>query len=214
MDILAIETSTALGSAALWRDGRLVDVQDFQSERNHNAVLFAPLAALVKELQDLECIVCGTGPGSYTGIRVGIAAAIGVSLAKNTSLIGLSSLLALRHTQGLERFAVCGDARRGSWWWAEVVNGRLAVPPLNGTANEAAARASAWCGQIFTIDPASPPFCEATHTWPRADILATTAAGLSEATVAQLAAQPVEPIYLGPAFVTQSKKSVFASPYA
>lgn len=213
MDILALETSTARGSAALWRDGRLVDVQEFQSERAHNAVLFAPLAALLREMGELECIVCGTGPGSYTGVRVGIAAAIGVAIARRAPLIGLPSLLALRHTVGQERYAICGDARRGSWWWAEVENGTLTLPPLTGTADETAARAAAWNGHIFTTDSASPAFCEATLTWPRAELLAASASGLSEQAIARLAAQPVEPIYLGAAFVTQSKKPVFVSPH-
>jgi tRNA threonylcarbamoyladenosine biosynthesis protein TsaB len=210
MDILALETSTARGTAALWRDGRLMDVRDFQSERAHNAVLFAPLASLLKEVEELECLVCGTGPGSYTGIRVGIAAAIGISIARKAPLIGLPSLLALRHADGLERYAVCGDARRGSWWWAEVENGRLVLPPQTEAAEATAARAAVWPGQIFTTDETSPPFCGATCTSPRAELLASRAGGLSGASIARLAAQPVEPLYLGAAFVTQSKKPVFA----
>jgi tRNA threonylcarbamoyladenosine biosynthesis protein TsaB len=176
-------------------------------------VLFTPLASLLAQAGEIECLVCGTGPGSYTGIRVGIAAAIGVSLVRRAPLIGLPSLLALRHADGLERYAVCGDARRGSWWWAEVENGRLTLPPLTGSAEAIAARAAAWLGQIFTLDETAPPFCEATPTTPRAELLASRAAGFSEETIARLAAQPVEPLYLGAAFVTQSKKPVFATPH-
>src|SRR5690349_3926881 len=76
MEILAIESSAPRGSLALWRDGRLVEVQEFQSERAHNSVLFAPLNAVLHQSEALDLIVCGTGPGSYSGVRVGIAAAI------------------------------------------------------------------------------------------------------------------------------------------
>jgi tRNA threonylcarbamoyl adenosine modification protein YeaZ len=210
MDILALETSTARGSAALWRDGRLLDVEEFQSERAHNAVLFAPLGRLLARAGDLEMIVTGTGPGSYTGVRVGIAAATGLALARRAPLIGLPSLLALTHAVGLDRFAVCGDARRGSWWWAEVESGRVTQPPVAGTAEESAARASLWSGQVFTMDPAVPEWCHATVTFPRAELLAAAAAGLSESTVEALAAQPVEPLYLSAPFVTVSRKPVFA----
>ena len=210
MDILSLETSTARGSAALWRDGRLVDVQEFQSERAHNAVLFDPLATLLRQVQDLELIVTGTGPGSYTGVRVGIAAATGIALARGVPLIGLPSICALTHTVGLDRYAVCGDARRGSWWWAVVENGRLSAPPVTGTAEDCTARAAAWTGHVFTADPVSPPWCAATPSFPRAEILAAAAAALSQSTVDRLAAVPVEPIYLSAPFITVSKQPVFA----
>src|SRR6188508_260420 len=79
MEILAVESSAPRGSLALWRDGRLVDVREFQSERAHNSVLFTPLDAVLRQAEALTLIVCGTGPGSYSGVRIGIAAAIGVS---------------------------------------------------------------------------------------------------------------------------------------
>lgn len=210
MDILAIESSAPRGSLALWRDGRLVDVREFQSERAHNSVLFAPLEAVLRQAEELELIVCGTGPGSYSGVRVGIATAIGVSVARGAHLIGLPSLCALSQAQGLDRYAVCGDARRGAWWWSVVENGELVQPPVAAPLDEAAACAAAWSGQIFTVDAVSPPFCEATPAIPKAEILAATAAGLSENAIARLSVQPVEPIYLSAPFVTISKQPVFA----
>lgn len=210
MDILSIETSTARGSAALWRDGRLVEVCEFTSERAHNAVIFAPLARLLDQVRELELVVAGTGPGSYTGVRVGIAAAAGIALAKNVPLIGLPSICALTHAVGLDRYAVCGDARRGSWWWAEVESGSLSEPPVSAPAEECAARAAAWTGHIFTADAVSPPWCPATVSFPRAEILATAGSALSPDAVERLVALPVEPLYLSAPFITVSKQPVFA----
>jgi tRNA threonylcarbamoyladenosine biosynthesis protein TsaB len=206
MDILALETSTPRGSLALWRDGAVAVREEFQSDRAHNSVLFAPLERVLREARSLRCIVCGTGPGSYTGVRVGIAAAIGVSLAKKAPLIGLPSVLALDAV----RYAVCGDARRGAWWWAEVENGMLTVPPAAASLEESIARAGEWNGPIFTTDVASPPFCEAVSASPDASHLAMRAAALSGEEIAHLAALPVEPWYLTAPFVTVSKKPVFA----
>ena len=210
MEILAIESSAPRGSLALWRDGHLVDVREFQSERAHNSVLFAPLDGVLQRAGALELIVCGTGPGSYSGVRVGIAAAIGVSLARGVPLIGMASVCAISQSQGLDRFAVCGDARRGAWWWSVVENGQLLQPPVAALLEDTAALAAAWSGHIFTLDAASPPFCQATPVIPRAEILAAAAAGLSGSAVARLAALPVEPIYLSAPFVTVSKQPVFA----
>ncbi len=206
MEILALETSTPRGSLALWRDGVIAGREEFQSDRAHNSVLFAPLERVLREVRALRCIVCGTGPGSYTGVRVGIAAAIGISLAKNAPLIGLPSVLALN----AERYAVCGDARRGAWWWAEVEGGVLTLPPAAASLDESAARAGKWNGPVFTADAASPPFCRAVPVAPNAAHLAARAAALTDTEIARLAALPVEPLYLSAPFVTVSKKPVFA----
>jgi tRNA threonylcarbamoyl adenosine modification protein YeaZ len=194
----------------LWRDCQLVDVRTFESERAHNSVLFQPLGALLRQAKELELVVVGTGPGSYTGVRVGIAAAMGVSVGRGVPLVGLPSLMALAHAMGLDRYAVCGDARRGAWWWAEVENGKLALPPLSAPLEQTTGRAGAWTGHIFTMDAVSPPFCNATVSFPKAEILASSAAGLSEDHIARLTAQPVEPIYLTAPFVTVSRQPVFA----
>ena len=91
-----------------------------------------------------------------------------------------------------------------------VENGSLVQPPVAAPLEETAALAAAWHGPVFTVDAASPPFCQATPAIPRAEMLAEAAAGLSESAVARLAAQPVEPIYLSAPFVTVSKQPVFA----
>ena len=80
--ILAIELSTRRGNIAVTRGGQLVFEQDFTSHRSHNSMLYAPLAAALETAgTDLTKIIIGTGPGSYTGVRISIAAAHGVAVA-------------------------------------------------------------------------------------------------------------------------------------
>lgn len=203
--ILAIETSTARGSVARYEDGRVVDVIEFISDRSHNSVIFAPLAAALKSGPP-DLIVAGTGPGSYSGIRVGIAAGLGISLAHGVPLIGLPSLIGIGEAYSLERYALAGDARRGSWWYAEVESGRLVLPPVVNDEAATAARTAMYPGQLFTLDAATPPFCQAQPVCPRADVLACRAAGLTVEAIARLAAVETEPLYLRAPFITISRK--------
>ena len=203
--ILAIETSTPRGSVARYEDGRPVEVIEFTSDRSHNSVIFEPLAAALKAGPP-DLIVVGTGPGSYSGIRVGIAAGLGISLAYGVPLIGLPSLTAFGEAYALERYAITGDARRGSWWYAEVESGQLVLPPIVEDEAATAARTAMYPGQIFTLDTASPPFCQAHPVQPRADVLACRAASLTVEAIARLAALETEPLYLRAPFITVSRK--------
>jgi tRNA threonylcarbamoyl adenosine modification protein YeaZ len=154
-------------------------------------------------------IAVGIGPGSYTGIRISLSAAIGISMARHVPVVPIPSACALVHAAAEERYAVCGDARRGSWWWAEVQRGRLAGPPVVGSPEEIASLAARSFCRIYTPDDASPPFCEATPSWPRADIVAQRAASLTNEELVALADIPPEPIYLRPPFITLSRKPAF-----
>ena len=92
--ILAIETSTALGGVAVVRDGEVCFEKTFSSERSHNSQLFAPLReALAVAGDTLRAVVVGTGPASYTGVRIGIAAAQGIAVSREVPVIGLPSVL-------------------------------------------------------------------------------------------------------------------------
>ncbi len=205
--ILAIETSTPRGSIARYEDGRPVEVIEFTSDRSHNSVIFEPLKAALKSGPP-DLVVVGTGPGSYSGIRVGIAAGLGISLAHGVPLVGLSSLTAFGEGYALERYALTGDARRGSWWYAEVESGQLVLPPVVEDEAATAARTALCPGQLFTLDSASPPFCQAIPVCPRADVLACRAAALTVEAVSRLAAVETEPLYLRAPFITVSRKPV------
>jgi tRNA threonylcarbamoyladenosine biosynthesis protein TsaB len=211
MDIIALETSAPEGSLALWRDSRPVSVERFRSDRAHNAVLFDPLAKVMAEAEPLECVVVGTGPGSYTGIRVGIATGLGLALARGVPLIGIPSVCALTHAMGEPSYAVCGDARRGVWWWCVVEHGRLTGEPIVGSADEIGALARAWPGHVYTPDAVSPPFCEATPSTAAAEILAMRALALTDEERGQLAACEVEPLYVSAPAISESKQPVFVA---
>lgn len=109
--ILAIDTSTAACTAALFdASGKCLASRDEVIGRGHSERLVPMLDELL-EGRRAELILVGVGPGSFTGIRVGIAAAQGLAIAWNCELSGMSSLALLAagsNADGLVAAAVDG----------------------------------------------------------------------------------------------------------
>ena len=199
MIILAIETSTTEGSVALLRDGECLLAKTFTSERSHNSQIFDPLGEAL-DIAKPDLIAVGTGPGSYTGARIGIAAGIGISLSHDAQLIGIPSVQAAELTDSYQLF---GDARRGKFFYAQVENRQLLSAPKLIDREQLETLATA--GNSLTFDP-KPPTEGIQVTRPSAKILATIAAALPPEEIATLAAAPVVPHYMSAPFVTPPKK--------
>lgn len=201
--VLALDLSSPRGVLAVVRDGEVLHEAAFVSERSHNARLFAPLGEALEALGAGPArLVVGTGPGSYTGVRIAIAAAQGVALARGWPVFGLPSLV----TAAAAPYRVLGDARRGQYYVADIAGG--AVAELRLLDAEAARAEVATGGDWFTYDAVVPlGLTNVQAARPDAVALARQAAGLDEATVAARAALPLEPLYLQEAFITTAKKA-------
>lgn len=99
MKILAIDTSTLAGSIALLEDEKIIAELTLSLGRKHTERLLPELDWLFKRLsltpEAIEGIAVGIGPGSFTGVRVGLATAKGLALSLSVPLVGISSLDAL-----------------------------------------------------------------------------------------------------------------------
>lgn len=207
-EIIAIETTNPRASVAVVRDGAVVFERHFTSERSHNSQLFAPLGEALKLCgSNLRALVVGTGPGSYTGARIGIAAAQGIALSRRVPVIGLPSVLAPDLEKLPHEFIVCGDARRGKFFMARISKGLLQgeITLHDGDAFTklyAQGAAVPW----FSFDAKSPlDLAGITLTRPSAARLALLASAMPDETIWTLEQQPLEPHYLAAPFVTKPR---------
>jgi len=206
VNILAIETSNNEGSVALLQDGLCVFTESFASERSHNSQIFAPLEKAL-ELAKPDLIVAGTGPGSYTGARIGIAAGIGISLTHGARMIGIQSVRAAEIAEPRSTYHLVGDARRSRFFYAEVSDRKLARSPQLINDEELERLLSDGERQFVTFDKVAPAGnSRFTLTRPTAEILGGIASTLTDAEIEALAAAPVVPHYMGAPFVTMPKK--------
>ena len=114
MNILAIETSVAQASLCLYSGGEVKFATSWQAERNHDAHLFPALQLALDSLPTpdlLDYILVGAGPGSYGGVRVALAAGVGISTVTQARLVALESWAQLAEADA----CVVADARRGGW---------------------------------------------------------------------------------------------------
>jgi tRNA threonylcarbamoyladenosine biosynthesis protein TsaB len=113
---LAIETSTRSGTVALLRDDLRLGTSSLRAGTAHGRELAPALNGLLDaarlEPGQIDLVATGIGPGSYTGLRVGVATALGFSLATECSLVGVPSLAAKALEVGREgeTLAVAVDA--------------------------------------------------------------------------------------------------------
>ena len=204
--ILAIESSTPRASLALLRDSNVIYEGGFESDRNHNSMLFEPLKQAIAALdgEKLDVVVIGTGPGSYSGTRVGIAAGQGVAMVHGCPAVGLSSLLAA----GISEGTAIGDARRGSAWWADIRSDDLPEPEL--VPNAELPRKLGGSRELFSFEDVGklglPEGTLVSSLGPNAVRLGLAWLGLSEDLQDQLRAEIPQPAYLRPPHVTMAKK--------
>ncbi|WP_424963126.1 tRNA (adenosine(37)-N6)-threonylcarbamoyltransferase complex dimerization subunit type 1 TsaB [Ekhidna sp.] len=94
--ILSIETSTMVCSVALHKDGELLADQVHQVEKSHSSLLPGIALDVCKEIgvnfNDLDAVAVSSGPGSYTGLRIGVSNAKGICYTLKKSLIAIPSL--------------------------------------------------------------------------------------------------------------------------
>ena len=87
--ILNIETATPVCSVSLARDGVLKEIRESREEKSHARLL----TRFVREV--LDAVAVSKGPGSYTGLRIGVSTAKGIAYGAGINLIGINSLQAL-----------------------------------------------------------------------------------------------------------------------
>lgn len=119
MRIVAIETATLAGGAALLDAGRLVGEYTLNIRVTHSERLMAVVNDLLRhagwELEDLEGVAVSIGPGSFTGLRIGVSTAKGLALALGVPIAAVPTLDALAATLPFAGDPVCPvlDARKG-----------------------------------------------------------------------------------------------------
>ncbi|MEI6351448.1 MAG: tRNA (adenosine(37)-N6)-threonylcarbamoyltransferase complex dimerization subunit type 1 TsaB [Verrucomicrobiota bacterium] len=197
MTTLAIDTSTPQGSVAILTDRKLIFSELIQAGRSHSSQLFACLERALVIAPSIDQIAVGLGPGSYAGVRIAISAAIGFGIATGAKLLGLASIVALDEGD----YISLGDARRGSFYFAEVRGGECLVGPMLLSAEELCEKLAESSGLPVYASEILPDFPQVEIRYPSAERLARFA----EIGRSVYSREDLEPIYLRDPHITQPK---------
>ncbi|CNH83761.1 tRNA (adenosine(37)-N6)-threonylcarbamoyltransferase complex dimerization subunit type 1 TsaB [Yersinia alsatica] len=124
--ILAIDTATEACSVALWNNGEVQALFEL-CPREHTQRILPMVQQVLAEsgltLQQLDALAFGRGPGSFTGVRIGIGIGQGLALGADLPMIGVSTLQTMAQgafrLTGASRVLAAIDARMGEVYWGE-----------------------------------------------------------------------------------------------
>jgi len=131
--ILALATATSEMSVALLDEGHLIGEIYLADGRHHAVTLLAAVDHLLREegleLKELDLFAVTTGPGSFTGLRIGLATVKGLALVTGKPLVGVSTLatIALNGETGGRPLCTLLPARR-DWYYAALYRRQVFMP--------------------------------------------------------------------------------------
>ncbi len=186
LNILAIDTSTIRAAVAISTRGGAIHEAPDGGSRQHGRSLLpgvrAALGAAGLTPTDLDLVAVGLGPGSYTGLRIGLTAAKTLAYATGRPLVGLDSLesIARNAPADAERVTVVADAQRGDFYTADFVRhepagpllrlGPTRIEPQQHLTDQLVAGAFVVGPGLERLRPGLPPFARAANpesNWPR-----------------------------------------------
>ena len=124
MKILAIDTSSKTCGVCILEDKKEIYKKDLITERSHSIKLMPIIKEVFEKanlnIKDIDLIVCDKGPGSFTGIRIGVATAKAFSDSLDIPIIGVNSLETLAYTYLNNNKLVCSilDAKNDNCYFA------------------------------------------------------------------------------------------------
>lgn len=119
MLILALDSSAAPASVALLEDGKILSEFYINTKQTHSQTLMPMVESVLKltnkTLDDVTCMAVSAGPGSFTGVRIGVSCVKGLSMTRNIPCAGVSTLRAMAENARQLTGIVCAvmDARCG-----------------------------------------------------------------------------------------------------
>lgn len=142
MRILALDTTGDCGSFAIWDAGRVLEEVAVKSPEGFGHVLFDEIARLLARhdlaLKGIDGYAAAAGPGSFTGVRVGLTAAKGLAEANGKQVVAVSNLQAIASFGSRPLRAAVLDARRGE------IYGAVYDASLNLVQDEVVTPVEAW----------------------------------------------------------------------
>lgn len=122
MRVLAIDTSTELGSVAVCADGALLAEETASVHGRHAETVVPMLTSVLHRSgiarRDVDLVAVGVGPGSFTGTRIGVATAKGLAIALERPMVGIVSLHAIAYAAPGAWIAPAVDAHKGEVYFA------------------------------------------------------------------------------------------------
>lgn len=216
MNLLALDTCTENCSAALLFNDKVFAVSEI-TQRGHSERILGMLDTLFKQagtdLSAMEALVFGRGPGSFTGVRVGVAVTQGIAFAQDLPVLPVSTLAAVAQSaylkHGMTNISVALDARMGEVYQADfVIENGLAVAVSDEQVTTPATikplDAQHWFGagtgwaeyqQVLTANFAGQLLDVDSDIYPSAKVMLPLAQALA-ATGGQLPAHQALPVYL------------------
>lgn len=157
MKLLAVDTSSPAATAAVICDRRILGCYTVQNGNTHSRYIMPMIADMLEKcgesISSMDAFAAALGPGSFTGLRIGIATVKGFAVAMNKPVIGVSSLECAAHNLFLaEDIMVCPifDARHGNVYNALFENGvrvcKDRLIALNDLLQELAGRRTVFVG--------------------------------------------------------------------
>jgi tRNA threonylcarbamoyladenosine biosynthesis protein TsaB len=226
MRLAAIDTSTALGSVALFEDGQLVAEASQRVSNAHGESLMPMVSALFTEHgwqpSDVARWGVGIGPGSFTGVRIAVATAKGIVLATGAELVGVTSLDAIAHGLSADVVASVIAAGKGEVFVQARRDGKVVLGPshvLLAEIGEYLARVARSSGSIVVagegatgldlsaLGPAATFAAAPPHDLPHASVIGRIAMTRDADDTDTL-----EPLYVRPPEITMPKTRAGVAP--